>query len=663
MLKTKEKVSNYKEKKIEESEFQLYIEDKFPRVLLDLSTEYIKNIEIFIESFLSKSKKSIFSRYDEYTNLKLGILREIKDISNNLSNLKMNSQNTIRLLKNYPYLNDYLLKVLDLFEKIVQSEEKLENSIEENPLIFQDSAFLWVETQKIKNLEFKIIKKPDSLVIWNEITDFYNYLRKESENKENKSKKKDNKGVIDFIKIYNYICRDENKDQKFLRELLYLLYKNNILFERKDQEFHNIIERKETKKELKRFSRPLIKDSIFIELKPIIEEIHNLDIQHHLKEKEEAIIDYDLLSKDKISHFLPILIDNYTNKFENYYQSKLSETDDLDKIDKIIDNYSEKIDLLHNKIENVNNYTKNYEIFLNPFQEIVISLQDLYEIYLDDIQRHKEEFIEYLNVNKNEKVKEEIKIFVRKKIEELNILINEYRDKTAVILSEKFTPLKQINDIINDYMLKINEIKNNVSSRLNTFKEKEIDQYHIIKEWEDNFNRKKKQIGFLLSQFLSKLYKNFGDLIGKEESLFDGITELSQSDSKGDDLPLNYALSSYLAEKLTEEELKERIIELKAKLNQIKEQKKLYNKEQKNLESILEKKVKLREGIEVSNIQCGVCRKQINFIKDNIIKCPFCSAIYHYLCVAFWISKYNSCPSCQNAFLDPGSNLFENTEY
>ena len=46
--------------------------------------------------------------------------------------------------------------------------------------------------------------------------------------------------------------------------------------------------------------------------------------------------------------------------------------------------------------------------------------------------------------------------------------------------------------------------------------------------------------------------------------------------------------------------------------------------------------------------------------KDKIITCPFCGSTYHYLCVAFWLSKYNSCPLCQNHFLEPYSEIFEN---
>ncbi len=662
ILEIKQKVSDYKEKKIEENELLSIIKEKFSEEYLNFCSEYAKNIDSFLNSYLLNLEQWIFNKSDEFYYLKLEILNEIKVIFNNLYNLKLNTQNTIRFLKDNEYLNNYFSKISDLSEKIKIIQKKIENSIRIIPLQYEDSSYLWLQIQKIINFNFEIITLPENLYVWDEFSDIFDYLKKEIENKsKGSSKKKDKKYTFDFIILYDYISKKDKNLLQFYSEIVYILFLNKIIEEYQKQEFYNIVERKEKIKDLKLFLKPIIKDSIHDGLENIIKEIDNLDKDIDSKEKKSEIIDFNQLIKGKISQFLPILIDSYIRGFENYYERKISEIEESNKIDEFIEKYSEKIEILYEKMKRFYENLTYYEYFLNPFEIILDSLRNSYRIYLDDIYRRKEEFIEYLKTNKNEKLKENIKVFIDKKIEELNKIINEYRDRTVLILTDKFSPLKQINDIIKDYKLKINEIKSNVYIKLNAFKEKDVDQYHIIKEWEDNFNRKKQQTSFLLSQLLTKLYKNFGDLIKKEESLFEEITELRDTNMDNEELPINFALSSYLAEKLTEDELKERIIELKAKLNQLAHEEQLYNKELLNLEGILETKVRIREGIEVSNIQCGVCHKKINFIRENIIKCPFCSGVYHYLCVAFWLSKYNSCPSCQNAFLDPSSNLFENT--
>lgn len=59
------------------------------------------------------------------------------------------------------------------------------------------------------------------------------------------------------------------------------------------------------------------------------------------------------------------------------------------------------------------------------------------------------------------------------------------------------------------------------------------------------------------------------------------------------------------------------------------------------------------------DVQCAVCRKGVFVGKDEFIKCYYCDSVFHYLCIASWISTHNSCPTCQNEFLDPNSPLFK----
>ena len=241
----------------------------------------------------------------------------------------------------------------------------------------------------------------------------------------------------------------------------------------------------------------------------------------------------------------------------------------------------------------------------------------------------------------------------------VNELMSKYQDEASIIVREEFPQLKKIRNIFNDYKQNIQKIKDEVYRKLDLFSEKDIDIYQIIKQWEDNFTLKKQQLNFLLSIFVNKLLKNFRDLIEEEELLFTNMKEITGKSEKIEDVPLNYAISKILVDKLTENELDERINEIHQKIENLTEEIELYRSELSNLKKTLSEKVKLREGITDENVQCNICRKKFDFAKDKIIKCPFCGAVYHYLCVAFWLSKYNSCPSCQNTFLDPNAGMFQ----
>ncbi len=52
-------------------------------------------------------------------------------------------------------------------------------------------------------------------------------------------------------------------------------------------------------------------------------------------------------------------------------------------------------------------------------------------------------------------------------------------------------------------------------------------------------------------------------------------------------------------------------------------------------------------------VQCTICHEYLDLEKERTIKCSFCESIFHYSCVANWLSKHNACPMCQNQFLIP----------
>ncbi|MHA1240008.1 MAG: RING finger domain-containing protein [Promethearchaeota archaeon] len=65
------------------------------------------------------------------------------------------------------------------------------------------------------------------------------------------------------------------------------------------------------------------------------------------------------------------------------------------------------------------------------------------------------------------------------------------------------------------------------------------------------------------------------------------------------------------------------------------------------------RKLKKKKLNSRDRIQCTVCHEFIWYGRSRTIKCSFCGSQYHYSCVSSWLTKYNSCPMCQNVFLNP----------
>jgi hypothetical protein len=65
------------------------------------------------------------------------------------------------------------------------------------------------------------------------------------------------------------------------------------------------------------------------------------------------------------------------------------------------------------------------------------------------------------------------------------------------------------------------------------------------------------------------------------------------------------------------------------------------------------KQLKKLEKSQKKRVQCTICHKEINHDRNQIIVCSFCGSIYHSSCIFPWLVKFNSCPMCQNVFLNP----------
>ena len=68
-----------------------------------------------------------------------------------------------------------------------------------------------------------------------------------------------------------------------------------------------------------------------------------------------------------------------------------------------------------------------------------------------------------------------------------------------------------------------------------------------------------------------------------------------------------------------------------------------------------------KEKSKKKRVQCTICHKDIDLHKKQIIICSFCGSKYHYSCIYSWLLKFNSCPMCQNVFLNP--NLIERKKF
>jgi len=639
-----------------------YLNTIFMPEIISSYSSYLTKLRTFTEAFLIKSDGTDALNPTDYCYLKTAIINELNLLLNNINNLKSNGRNTKRFLKDKGLLEEFLAAANQLSIEITEIISKYEQKTKIPEESYNNYVLLWQKINFIKNMRFVLNALPTTLQ-WGEIMALYDHLKSINEEEapvKKKERKKDHPITFHFKNASQFYSQKKGEEFNLYVDLMGLLYQNDV-FEEIEDKFQNIIERKEISKQLKLYLHPILKKLVGDKLGIIIEEIIELGAQFELEEGKKPPSNSSLL-EGKFSIILPKLVDFYFNGLEKKYQSVLINASDSAEFKNIASFYSEKIYTLSNKLDEIHTYIDSLEPTLAPYQDITISLKHVFSNLNDEITRRKEEYLYYLKTIKNERLRDSIRNYVSSKINQINELITKYQDETSLIIREEFPQLKQIREILRNYNKKVLTLKDEVYKKLEQYKEKEIDIYQLIKQWEENFNRKQQQLNFLLSLLLNKLYKGFKELIESEDMMLENISEISKASEEEVEssvLPLNYALSDFLADKLNGKELEERIAEVKLKINKLNQEISLYQGELSKLEDFHGKRVRIREGITSEKVQCGVCHKHIAFAKDKIIKCPFCDNIYHYLCVAFWLSKYNSCPSCQNQFLDPNLGMFE----
>jgi len=618
-------------------------------------SDYFSNIKTFSEKFLvSHPKKEFFS-------LKQAITTELKLISNNLTNLNSNGRNVKRIVKNDEYLDQFLKDSKELISYINKFLPRLEANTEKPEREYEKDGTLWIEANKIKNLFFKFNDIPNNLNNWEELQELVVYITSLVEAKLTKKVKSRKEIVLNFHfdELYQFILSKTEENLDSYNDIIYLLYHFGIIEDYEGEAFVNVLERKESIQNLKDKMRPIIVVLIKDKLKSHIEEIEDLDKQYDLNGHGLGKLKLELLMEQKFSEFLPKIVDLYFKGLDKKFQGLMSDTSDPEEFIKVINSNYSKVDEFALKIDEIDAWVLNFDKILKPYTNITSTLKKTLSSLISEILRRKEDYSNYLNNIKDESLRVDVRSFVDEKIVEVNKLVNSYEDETSLIIKEELPQLRVIKDLLSNYKGKIEQIKSEVYSKLDTYKNNNIDMYAVIKNWEDKFNRKQQQLTFLLTVLMNKIFKSFKDLIDTESILFAEITEITKQSENFEGLPFNFALSSFLANKLSEDELRERISEITSKVNQITSSLGLYEVERAKLEEILSNKVKLRQGVSVSNVQRTVCHKNINFVQDKLITCPFCASTYHYLCVAEWLSKHNSCPMCQNTFLDPNLGLFE----
>ncbi|MFX1502697.1 MAG: hypothetical protein ACFFDH_17180, partial [Promethearchaeota archaeon] len=357
IIEVKEMVVKLKSEDADDIKINDYLTSK-----LNLSNEnfiqyssYLKDLKEFASNYLLSTDSS------DYFYLRNEVLEELHIISKNLQNISSNTRNVKRIIKNGKVLDNVLLIVENLLKESTHIGSEIQQSIKEIKSIHDDSVNLWIEINRIKNSNFKLNKIPPSIEIWNEIQELLTFIISLNEIFLNKRKKDKKERILTFHfeEIYQFFLSKDEKKIKCYSDLIYLLHFNNIFEVFQGEEFINILERKEVIQNLKNFIRPLLNQLIETKLKDILGEIEDFN----LKEKDLSL-NLKTLKNQKVSEFLPKIVDYYIGGLEKKFQEKIHDVTEAEQFEEVTNFFYQKIDDFSSKINEIEDWVLKIENFL-----------------------------------------------------------------------------------------------------------------------------------------------------------------------------------------------------------------------------------------------------------------------------------------------------------
>lgn len=315
--------------------------------------------------------------------------------------------------------------------------------------------------------------------------------------------------------------------------------------------------------------------------------------------------------------------------------------------------YKIRISPLLGKFSIISEWLLSLISYLHPYENVAQKYEEIVEDLTVEIKRKRDEFEDYSDVlyetNTRASADQEIEVV----LQILDDKVSSYENTTLRLLEDEIPQIQQITEIMKNFQKEFDEIHTHAKNIFKKYENENINIYDAVQRWEETFFAEKHRAEFLVTKMLSILIEKFQSVIKKEQSSTDFAV-----DEKNISLMLSPGVLN--AQTLTDEQIHNQMQYIDKKLKDIEEMKSEYIQTKISYKALLEKRLEKKGDIK-SKI-CVICHKKVDMVSEEYIKCEFCGRLSHYLCSAWWLEKYNSCPVCGNVYLQPGSDLYDSDQ-
>ncbi|HME54740.1 MAG TPA: hypothetical protein VKM55_21210 [Candidatus Lokiarchaeia archaeon] len=365
--------------------------------------------------------------------------------------------------------------------------------------------------------------------------------------------------------------------------------------------------------------------------------------------------------EDRLSAILPKLLKHALETEERGLMSFTAETElatGQAKLDDIIAAYRARL-------TDVAAWCDAMEVLLvGEYKTAVNSLRESLEHQDQEIARFFTKMDFFFHETKSQEEKIKIHDEVKKILATLDVLINEFEGNIGTILNKTYLDFEVLGESVKSFKGKYQDILDQLNATLNRYDAfKLMTTIEEIKQFIEKRNEKINLINNMvlvdLRENVNKITRSMSEITGmlKEGKGFSVERgKLIDAEFEANVAEVNISLNGVISEEIIEDEfmIKKRLSLIEERLSEIDTIKKdLEEKRDKLLFRILkdDDKPKFLEEHKVG--ECIICYEPITTLDEEVIVCPHCGRIGHYLCLAYWLEKYSLCPVCHGKLIRP----------
>jgi hypothetical protein len=294
---------------------------------------------------------------------------------------------------------------------------------------------------------------------------------------------------------------------------------------------------------------------------------------------------------------------------------------------------------------------------------------------MQEISRFTGKMDFYIQETKSQEDKVQIRDEIRAVLKEIDELVAKFEADAGQLLGKTFLDLEQAGHVITEFKSAFEEKVENLNKTM-----KRTDAFKIVnlvEEIKDFFEKRNEKINFVKNMILVDMKENVL-MISRDARDLNVLLRDQKGFSiergtfapTGDISPESEAtavLDDAMVETIEEDEftLKKRLSLIEARLSELDTIKKSLDEQKDKLLFRLMKDEEKPKFLEQRRVgECIICFEPITTLDEDVVVCPHCGRLAHYLCIAYWLEKYKVCPVCQGVLLSPeGSSPDDITGY